>query len=65
MPTVTPAPSTPKSARASAAASWASPSELTEPQAPAADRGREPRVALSTPATRGERAQVGRAWPRR
>ena len=34
MPTVTPPPSTPKSARASAAASWVSPSEFTEPQVP-------------------------------
>ena len=39
MPTVTPLPSTPKSDRASAAASWASPSELTEPRSHAADRG--------------------------
>ena len=55
MPTVTPLPSTPKSARASAAASWVSPSESIEPQAPEVN-GVGTGFAFSTPSTEPSRS---------
>ena len=57
MPTVTPLPSTPKSARASAAASWVSPSELTEPAGGRGVTGVGTALARSHPVDRAERPQ--------